>query len=382
MATTDERVYILAPTGQDAALIAAAIVEAPYRTVERLEDLCDPVRRHAAAAIVIAEEAITDGGIGLLNQALESQDAWSDVPIILMTTGGDTTFTVLRAKKAFSPSGNLTLLERPFRRITLQSVVDVALRARRKQHEVRTLLVKQLEATRVRDEFISIASHELKTPLTTLKLQAQISQRLLARGELGARDPERIRSLVESTVRQVDRLTRLVEDMLDVSRINTGRLTLQPETMDLAPLVRDVVERLTPQLSAARCPITTHADASITGDWDRYRIEQVLTNLLVNVARHCPGAPVSVSLDRSERRATLTVEDKGKGIAAEDQERIFQRFEHAGGTKGTNGLGLGLYISRQIVEAHGGRIWAENMTGPDGQVRGARLSVALPEAPR
>jgi signal transduction histidine kinase len=371
-----EGILILAPNGQDAKLIASAILESRITIATSVEMLCALVREGAASVIVIAEEALTDKGIALLNSALEAQEPWSDIPIVLMTHGGDTTLAVLRINKAFMPSGNLTLLERPFRRITLQSVIHVALRARHKQHEVRDLLQKQVSATRVRDEFISVAGHELRTPLTSLKLQTQMHQRLIAKGDPAVYAPERMRKLVDLTARQVERLSRLIEDMLDISRINVGKLSLTPETFDLTQLVQETVDRLTPQLEAAGCNVELQTQESITGAWDRYRIEQILNNLLVNALQHCPGKPVYVSLSRSDAYATLVVRDEGEGIAPEHQERIFARFERAVRPKAIRGLGLGLYICRQICEAHGGSIRVDSTPG-----RGSSFIVALPLSP-
>jgi signal transduction histidine kinase len=290
-----------------------------------------------------------------------------------MTSGGEPTLAVLRIKNAFSPSGNVTLLERPFRRITLQSVIHVALRARRKQHEVRNLLREQRTATELRDEFISVAGHELRTPLTSLKLQTQLHQRLIAQGDVAVYKPERMRRLVDLTARQVERLTRLVDDMLDISRINTGRLTLQCETFDLRQLVEETAERMRPQLESVGCNLTVHLCESIVGVWDRDRLEQVLSNLLTNVLRHCPGKPAHVTVSRSASRATLIVRDEGNGIAPENHERIFTRFERAITSTGASGLGLGLYICRQIVEAHRGTIHVESALGG-----GSSFIVALP----
>lgn len=370
---TAEQILVLAPNGRDAKLIASTILESRTTIATSIEMLCALVRGGAASALVIAEEALTDKGIALLNSTLEAQEPWSDIPIVLMTHSGETTLAVLRINKAFMPSGNLTLLERPFRRITLQSVIHVALRARRKQHEVKNLLLKQVSATRMRDEFISVAGHELRTPLTSLKLQTQMHERLIARGDPAVYAPERMRKLVDLTSRQVERLSRLVEDMLDISRINVGKLSLTPEIFDLTQLVQETVDRLTPQLASAGCNVSLQIENAVTGSWDRYRIEQVLNNLLMNAIQHCPGKPVEVSLLRNGNSATLVVRDEGDGIAPEHQERIFARFERAVRPKAVRGLGLGLYICRQICESHGGTVRVESVPG-----RGSSFIVTLP----
>jgi signal transduction histidine kinase len=375
-ARPEEKVVILAPTGQDAFLIARMLAQESITTqiISTIEAACCELEEGRVAALVLAEEALSSRGMTQLNRALEAQEPWSDVPIILMTSSGDTTLVTLQIRKAFSPVGNLNLIERPFRRITLQSVIDVALRARRKQHEVRELLERHTAAARVRDEFISIASHELKTPLTSLKLQTQINERRIASGDLTAFDPVRTRKLIESTSRQVDRLTRLVEDMLDISRINLGKFHLNIEDFDLAEMVVETAERTRPQAEAAGCEITVNVGESIIGCWDRFRVEQIVTNLLSNAIRYCPRLPIKISVTRDGPLAVVVVRDQGPGIAAENQERIFERFERAVNAEGIGGgMGLGLYICRQIAQAHGGSIRVESVLG-----QGSSFILSLP----
>jgi len=234
-----------------------------------------------------------------------------------------------------------------------------------------------VRAIRARDEFLSIASHELKTPLTSLKMQVQLRQRALTQGNTSAFVPESLARTLASDVRQVDRLTRLVDDILDVSRISSGRFTLAiGEPVDLVASVRDVIDRSAGALAAAGCQLTIEAPASALGRWDRGRIEQVVLNVLTNAWKYGRGKPIHVAVRLRGDRAELAVRDEGIGISAEDQKRIFQVFERAISKDEVSGLGLGLYIARRIVEAHGGSIGVESELG-----KGATFTVELPVDP-
>lgn len=228
------------------------------------------------------------------------------------------------------------------------------------------------DAIRARDEFLSIASHELRTPLTPLQLQVQSLRRMADKGEL---PPERLRQKLEVAERQVERLGKLVANLLDISRITAHRLLLEPEDVDLAALVRDLVERSRDHLSRAGCTVDLRAPDALVGRWDRMRLEQVFTNLLSNALNYGAGKPIEVRLEAEGDHARLTVRDHGIGIAPEDQRRIFQRFERAVSERHYGGFGLGLWICRQVVEAMGGTIAVASALG-----RGATFTVRLPLA--
>ena len=235
-----------------------------------------------------------------------------------------------------------------------------------------------VRAIRARDEFLSIASHELKTPLTSLMLQVQLRQQALAAGDAAFFAPAGLARMVASDVRQVERLTRLVEDMLDVSRISSGRFTLAiDDSVDLVAVVGDVVERSAAVLAAAGCRVTLDAPTRpVVGRWDRARLEQVLLNLLTNAMKYGRGRPIHCSVRATSQHASFAIRDEGIGIAPQDQARIFQVFERAIAANEVSGLGLGLYIARRIVEAHGGAIRVVSELG-----QGATFTIELPLEP-
>jgi PAS domain S-box-containing protein len=208
------------------------------------------------------------------------------------------------------------------------------------------------EALFYRDEFLSIASHELKTPLTSLKLQSQMFKRHMVRNEKEAFSPERIQRFMSEADVQVSRLTRLVDDMLDISRIRTGRLSISPEKVEISVVVQDVVDRMRPHFSSLEIGELENGEVHC----DRLRIEQVITNILNNALRYGKGLPVKVDLRSHGDFMTISVTDQGIGIPESFKDKIFSRFQRAVPASEVSGLGLGLYISKQIVEAHQGKI--------------------------
>lgn len=229
------------------------------------------------------------------------------------------------------------------------------------------------EAIRVRDEFLAIAAHELRTPLTSALLNLH---RLLRLEQRSASQPPRLADIfhmVRGINRQVDRLHRLVEELLDISRITGGQLRLELEPVDLGGLVAEIVERASEDLRRARCTIALDAPTGVVGSWDRLRLDQVVTNLLTNAMKYGAGEPIRISIAADGATARLAVQDHGIGIAPRDQERIFQRFERAVSTQHYGGFGLGLWITRQIVEAMGGTIRVNSALG-----HGSTFAVELP----
>jgi len=244
--------------------------------------------------------------------------------------------------------------------------------ARASRDEVQRLL-------QLRDEFISIAGHELKTPLTPLCLQEQMIHRIMHCRDLPESVKEqKLEAYLEVSKRQIDALTKLVETLLDVSQIRLGRFSVKPETdVDLYNLVQEVVERHRPQWEVSQSPVNVVLSGDHPkGQWDRLRIEQVISNLLTNAIKYGRGKPIEVTVSSSLSGARISIRDSGPGISKADQARIFNRFERVGSLDRFGGLGLGLYITRQIVAAHAGTIGIESEVG-----NGATFIIDLPLEP-
>jgi PAS domain S-box-containing protein len=224
------------------------------------------------------------------------------------------------------------------------------------------------EAVAARDQFMAIASHELRTPLSALSLQLELLRRFMAT----CKDPRAPRGL-ELALRQVGRLNTLVAALLDASRLVAGQLQLTIEHFDLRRLVEDTVEHLTELAERAGCEVRLAQGPAVLGSWDRGRLEQLVVNLLSNAFKYGASAPVDVELAEDDGWVELAVRDRGIGIPEDVQARIFGRFERAASLRNYGGLGLGLYIARRIVEAHGGGISVDSAPG-----QGARFRVRLP----
>jgi PAS domain S-box-containing protein len=275
------------------------------------------------------------------------------------------------------PMGVISLmLSEPGRRYGPADLALAEELARRAAMAIENALLYQeaQEAIRARDTFLGIASHELNTPLTTLKLNLHGLERGLAplpRGVL----PETTRTKFQALHRQVARLASLVRELLDVSRITAGRLKLEVGEVDLVAVTREVAARSAEDAARARCELRLDVPETVVGAWDRLRLDQVLQNLLSNALKYGHGQPVEVTVRADADSATVTVRDHGIGIAAEDQTRLFQKFERVASERNYSGFGLGLWIVKQILDAMGGSIQVESAPG-----QGATFRVVLPRS--
>jgi signal transduction histidine kinase len=235
------------------------------------------------------------------------------------------------------------------------------------------------KAVQARDEFFSIASHELKTPLTSLTLQAQLRLRQLAKSPSEFLMADKWKDRLDADHRQLKRLSRLIDDMLDIGRIGAGKLVLEKESVDLSAIVRGVAERLQPQLETYTCELRFAGDGPAFVEADGFRLEQALVNVLTNAMKYGSGMPIEVRVALANGEGKIEVRDQGPGIAPADRERIFQRYERAFAGKKVSGLGLGLYIAREILLAHGGDIELQSELGK-GSVFTLRVPGAAPPA--
>ena len=228
------------------------------------------------------------------------------------------------------------------------------------------------ESLRLHDEFIAIAAHELRTPLTAGMLHLHAVQRQLAR-DPSYWNAERIRHGLELSRQNGLRLSQLIESLLAASRISDGRIELERSEFDLLEVVQMVIEHYRETAANAGCVLRLTRSQPVRGCWDRLRIEQILINLISNAIKYAPGSIIEVALALDDDHACLTVRDEGPGIAPEQQERIFSRFERAHSASSQTGLGLGLYVTRQIAELHGGHAYVRSTPGA-----GATFVIELP----
>jgi signal transduction histidine kinase/ActR/RegA family two-component response regulator len=367
-------------------MISRVLGEAGVATeaCENIEEFCHKMSEGAGAAF-ITEEALNAKAVSCLIEALAEQPPWSDFPLVLLTSGGGSAPINMRALKTLGESGNITLIERPTRVITLVSALHAALRARRRQYEVRdhllaekraqqerALLLEEAEAAnRTKDEFLATMSHELRTPMTAILGWAQ----LLRSNKLKEADFAHALEVVERNARAQ---TKLIDDLLDISRIITGKLRLDVRIVDLSAVIEAAVDSLRPMAEARSIKLKAILDpraGPVSGDTDR--LQQVVWNLVSNAIKFTPkGGRVQVLLARVNSHVEITVSDSGRGIDAEFLPHVFDRFRQADGstTRVQGGLGLGLSIVRQLVELHGGSVSVESA----GAGKGATFVVQLP----
>ncbi|HEX5719847.1 MAG TPA: ATP-binding protein [Thermoanaerobaculia bacterium] len=368
----ENRVLILAPTGRDAILASQILGDVGMlcQACADEADLCREIGEGAAVAI-LAEEALHPWTVNSLLSALGRQGPWSDLPLIVFTRGERSSETIL---EALGPLGNATILERPVRVSTLVSAVKAGMRARRRQYEVRDLLIRQIEADRRKDEFLAMLGHELRNPL------AAIRNALWLLDETGSASEQetRQRNVID---RQTHHLVRMVDDLLDVSRVTRGKISLQHQAVNLGDLVRRCLLELgMGRLAEAHELSLDLRTETVCVEGDPVRLEQVVCNLIHNAVKYTPrGGSISVSADEEDGQAVLRVRDTGLGITADMLGKIFEPFTQVESSRkrSEGGLGLGLPLVRSLVELHGGTVEASSA----GRGLGSEFVVRLPLHP-
>ncbi len=364
----ERRLLVLAPVGKDATLIEAMLRGDAVACVAcpDFASLSKEVAR-GAAAILVAEEALPHDG--RLASLIEGQAPWSDLPVLVLTRPGADSAAVARAVKTL---GNVTLLERPVRITALASAVRSALRARERQYQTRAHLQEREEADRRKDEFLATLAHELRNPLAPIRNSVS-----LLRLSGAAQYSDHIWEMMD---RQVDYMVRLIDDLMEVSRITRGRIELRKETLDVSGIIAAALETSRPSIESARHQLTVSLPPEpLIVEADPMRLAQVFSNLLNNAVRYTdPGGRISISAAREGASAVVSVADTGVGIAPEALNRVFDMFVQANArdSRAQSGLGIGLTLVRSLVEMHGGSVAAHS----DGPGKGSEFVVRLPLA--
>jgi signal transduction histidine kinase/ActR/RegA family two-component response regulator len=376
--SVDGRVLIFAPIGRDSELTATILTRAsiPYFICGTISVLCAQFER-GAGALLLTEEALDDRSFRTLAELLEQQPPWSDISVLLFV-GTKHSRVSLRTLRVLEMLRNVTLLDRPIRIAAVVSSIRAAIRGRLRQYELRDVLValhrareSAERANRLKDEFLATLSHELRTPLNAiLGWVAMLRQSQV--------EPPRIPAVLETIERNAQAQTQLIADVLDVSRIITGRLRLRIGPVEVPEVITNAAETAGPAATAKRIDLrieTADNLPKIRGDADR--LQQVVWNLVSNAVKFTPaGGKVLISAARLDSQIEIAVSDTGRGIAPEFLPFAFDRFRQADQsfTRTHGGLGLGLAIVKHLVELHGGRARAESA----GEGQGARFSVYLP----
>lgn len=363
----ERRLLVLAPIGKDAALVEAMLrgERVECSACPDLDCLLRELER-GAGAVLVAEEALGDID-NHLPAVIARQPAWSDLPILLLTRHGADSALVERAA---STLGNVTLLERPVRVVTLVSAIRSALRARARQYQTRAYLLEREQADRRKDEFLATLAHELRNPLAPIRNWVNVL-RLSATEAHG-------RKVWDMMDRQVSHMVRLVDDLLELSRITRGQIDLRLEPIELASVVAAAVEASRPLIESAEHTLSVSVpDEPIVVRADAVRLAQVFSNLLNNAVKFTDnGGRISLVVRREGESVVVSVTDTGIGISPAALPRVFDMFVQVEGRdrRPQTGLGIGLTLVRSLVELHDGRVEAHS----EGIGHGSQFVVRLP----
>jgi signal transduction histidine kinase len=358
----ENRIVIFAPTGKDARLIAQVLQRAGVEQCQ-CTNAAEVIAalRHGAAALLLADEVLGAALVRELIQFLAEQPTWSDLPVLIMSHRGIDTPEM---REKYAQLGNVTLLERPLHSVTLVSAATAAIRARTRQYSMR-------EIDRRKDEFLAMLAHELRNPLAPVSAASDLLK-------LPHLDREKIRQTSDIISRQVRHMTGLIDDLLDVSRVSRGLVTLDRQVVDARQVIANAVEQARPLIDARRHRLTVHTSpetAYIKGD--PKRLIQVLSNVLNNAAKYTPeGGEIVLDADVGPHDICFSVSDNGIGMAGHVIDHIFDMFAQAERTsdRTQGGLGIGLALVKNLVQLHGGQVSAHS-AGPG---TGSRFRVTFP----
>ncbi|RYZ98878.1 MAG: hybrid sensor histidine kinase/response regulator, partial [Moraxellaceae bacterium] len=318
-----------------------------------------------------------------LAELMRSTERTRHIPIIFVSAGGK---ELNYAFKGYE-TGAVDFLHKPLDISAVKSKVNVFVSLYQKtsqvKHQVVALELSQRElhrtqlelqqALKMRDDFMSMVAHELRTPLNTLYLEAQVRGLKLAQGDTSAFTLDKLTSMVERDGRQIQNMSRLISDMVDVAQIQNGKLSIRPGHTDLSELLQRIIASFSPQAEIVGSSFVLSAEENVTGIWDEFRVEQIVINLLTNALRYGQGKPIEVSLVKTCECAEIRVRDQGVGIADTEQERIFEKFARGGNQSVREGLGIGLYIARHLAAVHNGTLMVKSTLG-----EGATFTLKLP----
>lgn len=365
------RVLLKTITSKDASIAATVLGHAGIRA-HACHTVVELVRemRGGAGALLITEEVLKDPEIGTVIAELKRQSAWSDLPVLLLTRTGAESSIVL---EAMDSGANITVMERPMRIATLISAARSALRARKRQYELRAMFEGLRTADKRKTEFLATLAHELRNPLAPLNAALTV----LALKSLSAEDAK---PFYEMMGRQVQHMTRLINDLMEVSRITRGKIELQTEILKLDGVVHDAIELSRPLLDSANHVLNLDsADSNLIVRGDGVRLTQIFSNLLNNAAKYTPDAGIiEVEVRRIGETARVRIRDNGIGIPENMLDSIFDMFVQVGDSARVvpGGLGIGLTLVKSLVELHGGTVSANSA----GSGKGTEMTVELPLA--
>lgn len=360
---SEKRKLLLVDDREENLIALNAVLQRDYELIECLSgsEALLKVEQHDFTAILLDVQMPEMDGFetaALIRKTKRSETT----PIIFITAIHRTDENEFKGYIA----GAVDFLFKPFSPDVLKAKLNVFSELQRQSEELRKQAVKEKEnqllwkMLETRDEFLSMAAHELKTPITPLTLQMQSFMKMLKNDTLHDAPKQVLMKMLETSYDQVERLGRTVDELLDVSRFVTGKFALNPDVCSLGDLASKILQGYEEQLRAAGIEYDADIENNVIGEWDCFRMEQVLINLLSNAIRYGKGRPIEVRVAKDKDGAVLEVKDYGIGINIDDQARIFQRFERAASPKHYGGLGLGLYIASEIVHRHAGSISVES----------------------